>query len=126
MYSGVGGGCMLALLMNFPARQEISALKNMDPGKVKALVFYKDMIHRWSWKTHLEQHVRNTKYEWFCSKPAAPLEMAGGCTTVLYGQERATKPDLHRDIDVFLQERSRSVFPTHYRLEYMDECTTRI
>ena len=44
LYSSVGGGCMLSSLINFSARQDNSALQNMDPQPVKAMSFYMCML----------------------------------------------------------------------------------
>ena len=57
MYGSVGGGCMLSSLINFPARQDASALQNMGPQPVKAMEFYQWMLADdcgWNSKFHTQ------------------------------------------------------------------------
>ena len=107
---------MLTLLINFPARQEISALKNMDPGKVKGMVFYQDMLldNFWGWISNLEAHVKRKK-----QSQSRPLALAGVCT-VLQGQEMPPKPDeFPQDARYYIQ-RARYHGYVHNPEEFMD------
>ena len=81
---------MLTSLFNFPARQEVSALRNMDPGEVKAMDFYNDMLHFWYWTNRLEEHVKRGFHTW--SEMGGGLKMAG-VSSVLYAQEMLVKQD---------------------------------
>ena len=82
---------MLTSLSNFPAIQEVSALRNMDPGEVKAMHFYKTVTaDLWYWTNHLEEHVKRGFHAW--SEVAGGLKMAG-VSSVLYAQEMLVKQD---------------------------------
>lgn len=71
IYSGIGGGCMLSSLINFPARQDKAALQNMDSKPVKIMDFYRSMLLHFHWHktlisrieegTHEERVVKNNK-----------------------------------------------------------------
>ena len=116
---------MLTSLSNFPTIQEVSALRNMDPGEVEAMVFYKHMILRWGWTRHLEETIRieTGRLSWI--RIPSTLKMAG-VSSALYGQEMSVKPDLHRDLGQFLYERDRPrvALATHYIARFIDKCLT--
>ena len=107
---------MLTSLINFPARQEISALKNMDTGKVKAMVFYQDMLlgKYWGWMSNLEAHVKKGK-----SAQPSPLVMGGNWTALEVGP----KPDgYYIDVVFYRQRAQHSGYGYHNPREFMDKC----
>lgn len=59
IYSGVGGGCMLSSLVNFPARQDKSALLNMDSQPVNLVYFYATVIRQYEY--YWQRKINNPK-----------------------------------------------------------------
>ena len=117
VYSGVGGGCMLSSLSNFPAIQEVSALRNMDPGKVKAMDFYNDMLLRWTWIVSLEVRIR--KAEGKEASGVRNVEMTG-VRVAVSGQEMAHKAE-RIDLETHLY-RAGSAHGFHNGQAYWDTC----
>ena len=114
---------MLTSLSNFPAIQEVSALRNMDPGEVKAMHFYKTVTaDLWYWTNHLEEHVKRGFHAW--SEVAGGLKMAG-VSSVLYAQEMLVKQDKDDEIlqyDVLLRAQCEHGY--HNQRKFMDTCLT--
>ena len=113
---------MLTSLINFPARQKISALKNMDHRKVKGMVFYQDMLldNFWGWMTNLETHVKHVDRN--KQSQSRPLAMAGVCT-ILQGREMPTKQDkYHRNAGLYQQRAQHPAYGYHNPREFMDKC----
>ena len=56
IYGSAGGGCMLASLSNFSARQDTFVLLNLDPQPVTTMHFYQQMLREgWYWYAPLSR-----------------------------------------------------------------------
>ena len=79
IYGSAGGGCMLASLSNFSARQDTFALLNLDPNPVTAMDFYQEMLREgWHWCAHLSRQHNPQNQEVDSESSKQPdLKMAG-------------------------------------------------